>query len=99
MFFKIGVLKNFVIFTGKYLYWRLFLIKLSPKSLQHRYFLVNIAKFLRTPFLRKTSVAASAVLKNSYIPRKTSVAEASRVARTAYHEKPSVFPGGTPGVT
>ena len=22
-----------------------------------------------------------------------------RVARTAYHEKPSVFPGGTPGVT
>ena len=58
MFFKIGVLKNFVILTEKHLCWSLFLIKLTPKTpkrLQHRYFLVNIAKFLRTPFLRKTS--------------------------------------------
>ena len=29
MFFKINVLKNFAIFTGKYLYWSLFLIKLE----------------------------------------------------------------------
>ena len=29
MFFKIGVHKVFVIFTGKHLYWRLFLIKLQ----------------------------------------------------------------------
>ena len=50
MFFKIGVLKNFVIFTGKYLCWSLLLIKMTQKTskrLQHRYFLVNIAKFLR----------------------------------------------------
>ena len=52
MFFKIGALKNFVIFTGKYLCWSLFLIKLTqktPKRFQHRRFLMNIAKFLRTP--------------------------------------------------
>ena len=29
MFFKIGVLKNFVIFTGKHLCWSLFLKKLQ----------------------------------------------------------------------
>ena len=32
MFLKIGVLKNFVIFTGKYLCWSLFLIQLTPKT-------------------------------------------------------------------
>ena len=70
MFCKIGVLKNFVIFRGKYLCWCLFLIKLTPKTtkrLQRRCFLVNTAKY-------PPPVAASAVLKNSYIPRKTSVA-------------------------
>ena len=53
VFFKIGAFKSFVIFTGKYLCWSLFLIKLSPKTpkrSQHRCFLVNTAKFLRTPF-------------------------------------------------
>ena len=58
MFFKLGVLKNFVIFTGKYLCRSLFLIKLTPKTpkrLQHRCFLVNYAKFLRAPFLQNTS--------------------------------------------
>ena len=58
MFFKIDFLNNFVIFTGKYLCWSLFLIKLTPKTpkrLQHKCFFVNIAKFLRTPFLRNTS--------------------------------------------
>ena len=29
MFFKVGVLKNFVSFTGKHLCWSLFLIKLQ----------------------------------------------------------------------
>ena len=38
MLFKIGVLKNFAIFTGKHLYWSLFLIKLQ-------------AVFYRTPLL------------------------------------------------
>ena len=58
MFFKIGVLKNFLIFTEKYLCRSLFLIKLTPKTpkrVQHRCFLVNIAKFWRTPFLMNTS--------------------------------------------
>ena len=43
IFFKIDVFKNFAIFTGKRLCWRL----------QHRSFPVNIAKFLRTAFLKK----------------------------------------------
>ena len=61
MFFKIGVLKNFVIFTGKYLCWGLFLIKLTPKRLQRRCFALNIVKCLRTPSLW------FAVLKNLQI--------------------------------
>ena len=32
MFFKIGVLKNFAMFTGKHLCWSLFLIKLQAAS-------------------------------------------------------------------
>ena len=42
------------------------------KRLQDRCFIVNIAEF----FYGTPPVAASAVLKNSYIPKKTSVAEA-----------------------
>ena len=63
MFFKIVRLKIFVIFTGKHLYWGLFLIKLQPfkrgtQVLIHM-FPVDIAKFLKTAFLRTTPVAAS----------------------------------------
>ena len=47
MFFKISVLQNFSILTGKHLCWSLFLIM---ESLQHRCFPVNIAKFLKTAF-------------------------------------------------
>ena len=39
MFFKIGVLKNFALFTGKHLRWSLFLIKLQarrPSTLSKR---------------------------------------------------------------
>ena len=57
MFFTTVALKNFAIFTGKHLYWSLFLIKLKAKAyksikkrLQHRYFPVNIRKCLRTAF-------------------------------------------------
>ena len=55
MFFKIGVLKSFTIFTGKHLCWSLFLIKLQAfmlhkSRLHHRCFPVNIAKLLRTGF-------------------------------------------------
>ena len=67
MFFKIGVLKSFVIFIGKYLRWGFFLIKLTQKTSKkhkHRCFLVNIAKFLRTLFYGTPPVAASNILKN-----------------------------------
>ena len=52
-------LKGFAKFTGKYLCWSL-LIKLQTwrpaKKFQHRFFHVNITKFLRAHFLRNTSV-------------------------------------------
>ena len=58
MFFKIGVLKSFANFTGKYLCRSLFLknlqaedLQLHKKRLQHSCFLVKFSKFLRTPFL------------------------------------------------
>ena len=47
MFFKIGVLKHFTIFTGKHLSWSLKACKYIKKRLQHRCFPVNIAEFLR----------------------------------------------------
>ena len=46
MFFKIGALKNFAIFTGKYLCWSLFLTKLQG----FRCFPVNIAKIFKSSF-------------------------------------------------
>ena len=57
MFCKKCVFKNFADFTGKYLRWSLFLIKLQAcniieKRLQCRCFLVEISKFLRIPFLK-----------------------------------------------
>ena len=56
--FKIGVLQNFAISTGKHLCWSLFL-NFIKKRLQHRRFPVNIAKFLRTAFSIEHLVAAS----------------------------------------
>ena len=58
MFFKIGVIINFLIFTRKYLCWSLFLIKLqdwSPATLlkkrpQHQCFPVNITKCMTKTF-------------------------------------------------
>ena len=59
---KKGVLRNFAKFTGKHLCQRLFFNKVAgrpatllKKSLWHRCFPVNFAKFLRTPFLQNTS--------------------------------------------
>ena len=52
MFFKIGVLKNFI-FTGKHLWWSLFLSHFIKKRLQHSCFPVNIAKFLRTDLFKE----------------------------------------------
>ena len=51
-----GVLINFAKFTGKHLCQSLFLNKVA--GLRHRWhqcFLVNFAKFIRTPFLQNTS--------------------------------------------
>ena len=56
VFFKRGVLENFVKFTGNSFYWSLFLIKLQSfrsqlflkKRLQHKRFRINFAKFSRT---------------------------------------------------
>ena len=59
IFFKLGVLKNLEIFTGKYLCWNLSLFNeiaglkaynFIKKRLQHRCFPVNIAKFVRAYF-------------------------------------------------
>ena len=63
MFFKIGVLKNFIKFTEKHLCWNLFLntaaswrpATLLRKNFGTVFFFVNYAKLLITPFLQKTS--------------------------------------------
>ena len=58
-FCKKGVLKIFAKFTGKNLSVSFFsdlrLVTLLKKRLWHGYFLVNLSKFLRTPFLQNTS--------------------------------------------
>ena len=61
MFYKLSVLENYAGLIGKNLCWSFFLIKLQtrrPEGLQvikkrllHRFFLMNIANCLRTPFL------------------------------------------------
>ena len=58
MYFRIGVLENFAMFTGNHLCWSLFFDKYAglkacnfiKKRLQHTFFPVKFAKFLRTPF-------------------------------------------------
>ena len=52
-----GVLKNFIIFTGKHLCWSLFLIKLQAckfieKRLQNWCFPLHVKNFLRAPILK-----------------------------------------------
>ena len=57
-----GILRNFAKFTGKHFCQRLFLNEVADlrpailfKSVWHRCSPVNFGKFLRTPFLQKTS--------------------------------------------
>ena len=57
MFFKIGVLKNFAILTGKHLCWKA--CHFIKKRLQHKCFTVNITKFKNNFFYRTPLVAAS----------------------------------------
>ena len=52
IFFKIGVLRNFKTFTGKYLCWSLFLFFIK-KRLQHRSFSVKIAKLRNSFFIER----------------------------------------------
>ena len=63
MFFKIGVLKNFAIFTGDNLCWNLFFNKvpgqnacilMKKETPQRRCFPMNIVRFLKTAFLWNT---------------------------------------------
>ena len=66
MFFKIGVLINFAKFTGNACA-RVSAgsVTLLKKRLRRRCFPVNFAKFIRTPFLKRTPlVAASARITN-----------------------------------
>ena len=49
---KNGVLKNFTIFTGKHLCWRLRPVTLLKKRRQNICFPVNITIILRTPILK-----------------------------------------------
>ena len=64
---KKGVIKYFTKFSEKRLCWSIFLNKVADlrpttllkKRLQHKYFPVNFVKFLRIPFNRTPSVAAS----------------------------------------
>ena len=60
-----GVLKNLANFTGKHLFWSLFLD--SKKRLQNRCFSVKFAKFLRTTILKK--ICERLLLNLSGIPR------------------------------
>ena len=60
MFLNIGVLEIFAAFNFiKKI--QFYYTNLSKKRLQHRYFPVNIAKFLRTPFLHNTSRTAASI--------------------------------------
>ena len=60
VFCRNGILSNLAKFTGKHLCQSLYFDKVGPatilkKRLWHRCVPVNFAKFLRTPFLQKTS--------------------------------------------
>ena len=71
MFFKIGVLRNFVIFTGKQssLFNNVACLRACnflKKRLHRRCFAVKIAKSLRTPFLQNNSGSSLGVGQNWY---------------------------------
>ena len=78
MIFEIGVLKNFAIFTGNTsVYVVVFSCISIKKRLQHKCFLVNIAKFLRAAFLKNTSCGVSFLLLFNSIYLKTTVLQHS----------------------
>ena len=73
MFLKISVLKNFANLTGKHLCWSLFLIQTLldsvdsvKKRLQHRCYLVKLAKFLRWLFLLPEQLTNPVLTGNNF---------------------------------
>ena len=63
MFFKIGVFKNFVLFTGKLFCWSLSFITFTQKRLQHRcFFCKHCEIFKNNLFYRTLPVAAFVVM-------------------------------------
>ena len=85
VFFKKGVLRIFTKFIGKHLCQRLFFNKVAgprpatllKKSLWHRCFPINFAKFLRTPFLQNTSGRLLLSFRESF----------KRVSSVSVHER------------
>ena len=53
MFLKLGVLKNFINFTGKHFCWSLQVYNFIKKRFQHSCFPVKFVKFLRRPFFKE----------------------------------------------
>ena len=66
MFFIIGVLINFEIFTGKHLCWSLFCVGVFLLKRDSNTGTVNFAKFLRVFFLQTRPVPASGLLLNDF---------------------------------
>ena len=78
MFFKVGVLKSYAIFTGKHLRWSLFLIKfqsfrsatLLKRDSNKGVFLWTFKKFLRTAFfiehVRRLLLPVTSTFRNYY---------------------------------
>ena len=83
VFYKKGVLRNFAKFIGKHLCQSLFFNKVAglgpatllKKRLWYRCFPLNIAKFLKTPFLTKHLrwLLLSFGKNDKHIPRKMSL--------------------------
>ena len=59
MFFKINVLKNFAYFTGKNLFWGLFLIKLQTFKPRAQVFPYKISEIFKTTFFYRTPPATA----------------------------------------
>ena len=79
MFFEIGILKNFAMFTGKYLCWGLFLKKLQtfiPSTFLKRdstqVFRVDISKFLRIPISKTIGCFLTVSMIHCYMGLKVS---------------------------
>ena len=65
VFCEKGILKIFIIFTGKHLCWSLLqACNFIKKRFQHRYFPVNIAKFLRAPIFRRNHWTAASLYQS-----------------------------------